>query len=101
MAQNQPVIPVERGRTNLENIVSRLYNQPVDDQSVSANVADETHTEGDVLYDCNFCNASFARVSNLREHQKKKAFIHILFLLALSSKLENVAKKYERSFHHS
>ena len=72
MAQNQPAIPTERRSEDRGKLLTRLYNQPVDDQVDNAIASDQLRTDGNVLYDCNFCNASFARVHNLKEHQNRK-----------------------------
>ena len=83
--QNQPIVPTERENGN-EGIISRFYNQPSDDQLNEASIPNELQPETDVLYECNFCNASFSKVHNLREHEKKRIFL-LLFFAGCASKI--------------
>ena len=98
MAQNQPAIPTERRSENRGKLLTRLYNQPVDDQVDNAIASVEMQTEGNVLYDCNFCNASFARVHNLKEHQNRKHLFISFFCWLCHRNLKMTYKSKEDHF---
>ena len=72
---------LEREQNKSEGLIIRrgLYNQPADDQIEGANENDELHPSPAVLYECNFCNATFLKRHNLSMHEKQVHFFISFF----------------------